>query len=750
MRFKQYLVGTCGAAFAAALAASPAAAQNSAPQGAEQQVGLSEIIVTAQKREERLQEVPIAITAIGSQDLAKKNVMSVYDLNKISIPGLVTVPFVGLPTLGMNIRGISTQDPGVATIEAPTALYIDGVYIPRAQGLGSEVIEVERLEVLRGPQGTLFGRNAEGGALSITSKKPTGRFEGRIGGELGDFGLRKGYLHLNLPAFGNISTKFDGYVAALDGYTKNGPNDKSTALRPDQRRNFGQASNWGIRGQALWQPSDQFSALIAADYSDLKNAPTYLHFDRASPIQPVEVGSYKKQTDFAWYVPYIEDKVKGVMATLTYNVSDNATVKSITSYRDLESGGDNNLLSYLNLPSFFFGFQDPPGTLLSGLTSGYKVRSKSVSQEVQLLGNAGDFQYVIGAFYFRESAKDRRANVLTLKAVPGSLPVSLQPIDLGTTNEQSVRSSTFAVFAQATWAPAALGGKLKITPGLRYTEATKSGIRTIFAGATLANPIIRQIPSVSRFDPALTIAYDFTPDINVYARYAQAFRDGGVTVRSNTFSTFGAEINKQVELGFKSELFDRKMRLNLAAFHSWIEGQQISITPIDDATAQEIINVPKTARIWGLEGEATIAPTSGLTISTNFSIMDGKQPAYPCVGCDRFAIVFLPKFSGGVTADYTVPIGDKMNAFIHADYKYMSSFHASPKAFPGEIWNPSKYNVLNARAGVEHVSLGPVSANISAFVENLANDTNIIFDTNLPFQTLQLPRRFGVAASVDF
>lgn len=749
-----HLLGAAPLALAVALSSVPAFAQSSGDAPAT--VGVADIVVTAQKREEKLQDVPIAITAISTQALENQNINSVNDFRRLAVPGLVSSQQTGNPVIGMNIRGISTQDQQVATIEGPIALYIDGVYIPRLVGLGSEILDVERVEVLRGPQGTLFGRNAEGGAISVVSKKPTGKFEGNIGGEFGNYGRKKGHIHLNLPAMGTLSTKVDAYISKSDGFTKNGPKGATTVLTPDQHWNFAEEDSWGVRGQLLWEPSDSFSALLSADYSKLKFAPAYKHFDAPNILlDHAELGNYVKRSDSVWYNPPTVSRVEGASLVLTYDISDDVTVKSISAWRNMRDVGGSQLFTYLAFPGAYAGLTED-GALASGLFADSLVKSKTFSEEVQLIGSAGEFEYTLGAFYFRETAVDQRGNFLTAAASPGAtpgtyqLPVPIQPAPLGGPNFHNVRSSTFAIFGQATWTPEAFDGRLKITPGLRYTEASKNGSRVVAGGVVLDPPILRQIPSVSRFDPALTIAYDITSDVNVYVRYAQAFRDGGATVRSPTFAPFGPEVNKQVELGFKGDLFDRLLRLNMAVYHSWVTDQQINVTPPDDATAQDIVNVPGTTRLWGLEAEATLAPTQGLTISGSISLMDGKQPAYNCGGCDRTTIVYLPDVAIGASLDYTTPVGNIGDAFFHFNYKYTSDFHTSPKAFPGEVWPPSGANRADARIGVRGIDFGPVKANIAAYVDNVFDDHSVVFDTNVFFQTLEEPRQFGVQASIDF
>lgn len=704
--------------------------------------GIEEIIVTAQKREEKLQDVPIAITALTADSLQNAGVKSVADIGKLAVPGLVMSEQVGSPVLGLNMRGVSSQDQQQGTVEQGVALYIDGVYIPRAQGLTGELIDVERVEVLRGPQGTLFGRNAEGGAISIVSKAPTGEFGGRIGGEIGEFGSRRGYVHLDLPAVANFAVKLSGYREVFDGYTRN---PRPAGSSRNLYQNFGHRDNIGGRAQVKWTPSSDFSAFYAYDRSRLKNSPQLTYNAVPTLLRATPDETFYRTAPFPYYNTDTDTRTEGHLLVLTYDVAPDITIKSITARRTLDDVGEQNLGFSLAFPIDAFG------TLMTGVVAGGTVRSKTFSQELQLNGSSGDFQYTIGAFYFRENATDERTTSATIIVPPGSGPINIPLTTLVPTTIQAITTNAFAIFGQATWSPSSFDDKLKITLGGRYTEDRKSAERTQFNGVQLAVPIRPADATASRFDPALTIAYQVAPSVNVYARYAQAFRAGGVSVRSPQFLSYGPESNRQVELGLKSDLFDRRLRLNIAAFYSWIKDQQINqSTDATDPTIQNIVNAQGTTRIRGIEVEATVVPVTGLTLSGNVALQGGTQPPYNCGGCATTRIVYLPKWTAGFNGDYVTPLGDIGDLFVHVDYAYKSRYSTSPLAYPGQFFPYAHQNVWNGRIGISDIPLGNVKAKASAFVENIFDNHEIVFNTGFPFQQRRAPRRFGAELSFEF
>ncbi|MFD2498648.1 TonB-dependent receptor [Rhizorhabdus histidinilytica] len=234
--------------------------------------GVEEIVVTAQKRAENLQNVPIAVSAYSSAALEQKGATNLGALFQTPPPGVVMQPFAGSQSLLIvDMRGITNADPGQGTTELGTAVYVDDVYLGRGQGLGVELADPERIEVLRGPQGTLFGRNAEGGAIRIVTKKPTGEFGGTAKVTVGNYDQRRYEAHLNLPAIAGFAIKLDYLNSRHDGYTKNGPRDPKLARQAD----FAAYDAEGYRASVRWQPVDTVTIDYAYDHSKTRDTRDY-------------------------------------------------------------------------------------------------------------------------------------------------------------------------------------------------------------------------------------------------------------------------------------------------------------------------------------------------------------------------------------------------------------------------------------------------------------------------------------------
>jgi len=212
-------LASAGLAAPAFAQAAPAAAEGTT---ASETTGLTDIVVTATKRETNLQKTPIAISVLGADLVEKRHVQSLIDLADGGVPSLRVATFEARQSaLTIGIRGIVPFDQNQVAREPGVGVYVDGVYLGRSQGLNAALFDVQRIEVLRGPQGTLFGRNTEGGALSIVTKTPTGEFGGRVSAGVGNYGSRDGEIHLNLPAFANFAIKVDGIYDHQDATVKN-------------------------------------------------------------------------------------------------------------------------------------------------------------------------------------------------------------------------------------------------------------------------------------------------------------------------------------------------------------------------------------------------------------------------------------------------------------------------------------------------------------------------------------------------
>lgn len=362
--------------------------------------GLDEIVVTAEKRETNLQKTPISISVLGEQALANRHVQSLLDLQDGAVPSLRIGPnFTRNSALSVGIRGITGGDSNQPSRDAGIGVYIDGVYLGRAQGLGMALMDIERIEVLKGPQGTLFGRNSVGGAVSIVSKKPSGEFGLRQTLGLRNYNGYSSETHLDLPSFANIALKFDAVFLKRDGVVEN---------RLEGADDFNRFDRRGVHGAALWEPSADFSAQIDADYSYDVTTPYYVQLLNLSPTAYPLAPLVKVQPDRAKTadigVPQRENvgETYGVSLHLKWKVSDAAELRSISAYRHLEQDQwDNGIGAHAGTV-----FQPNAAFARYSLAS---MRQEQYSQEFQLVGDAGRLQYVAGHGVAAGAGAARRA-----------------------------------------------------------------------------------------------------------------------------------------------------------------------------------------------------------------------------------------------------------------------------------------------------------------------------------------------------
>ena len=250
--------------------------------------GLEEIVVTATRREESLQDVPLAVTAISADSLARANINNLGDLTAGKVPGFVPTRFSGGSTLAIAIRGIGLSDPTQGTTELTVPVYIDGVFLGRGQGLGLELIQPERVEILRGPQGQLFGRNAEGGVVQYVSRKPTGEFGVKASGSFGNYNDQRIKASIDLPEVYGLSTQFSGILASHDPYTEMNRNSAYPAGSAPQRPNYGHnlLDASGGRFAARWNNDGPLTVDYSYDYSDEFSTEAYLTWLDVDVVRP--------------------------------------------------------------------------------------------------------------------------------------------------------------------------------------------------------------------------------------------------------------------------------------------------------------------------------------------------------------------------------------------------------------------------------------------------------------------------------
>ncbi|KEQ53194.1 TonB-dependent receptor [Sphingobium chlorophenolicum] len=759
--------------------ASPALAQD----------GVAEIIVTAQKRAENLQDVPIAVSAYSSEALEARGATGLTALFQSPPPGVVMQPFAGSQSmLIVDMRGVTNSDPGQGTVELGTAVYIDDVYLGRAQGMGAELVDPERIEVLRGPQGTLFGRNAEGGAIRIVTKKPTGIFGGDGKVTIGNFDQRRYEAHLNLPEIAGFSIKLDYLNSSHGGWTKNGPR----VARIGRQDDFGAFDGEGYRGSVRWQPTSAITVDYAYDHSVTKDTRDYVVLVRPPLIDPngrtilplsTLTGArpltdrLDERTDTAWTSLYnapFRTEASGHTLQAGWELNDALTLRSITAFRKTEEEGANQLGGAFTLTKFPTArsasilFPRLGGTSLgidpatpiwgiSGVTSYNKVKQKQESQEFQLVGSLAEVEFVLGAYYFHEKVQDTRQTLLGIVYTDPAFTQALgvNPFAVGSAgaglNSQTAESTSYAGFAQATWSPEFAGNRLHLTAGLRYTDDKKTFDRTMFNGAptSVTGAPFRE----KRWDPAFTIAYDVADNVNVYGRYAQAYRAGGVSVRSPSFKPFGAEVNKSFEIGVKSDLIERRVRVNAALFENRIHNRQITsqLDPTGDPAVTDTLNASGVTRIRGGELEIVAAPTRGLQVSATYAYLHGKRPgSYFIIDPNaELRIQSLPEHAVTLAIDYSVPVGIGDLAF-HADYAMASDTPGTGRVAFGAFAYDIRRDVANARIALQNVEVGPAKWRLALFAKNLFDTAYPVFTSPGANAVLSPPRSYGVELGTSF
>jgi len=784
----------------ATTAATPAAEEEVASDQAPRSNadGLEEIVVTATKQVTNLQRTPIAISVASAQALEDRSVQSLLDLGDGSIPGLRVATFEARQSaVTIGIRGIVPLDANQPAREQGVGVYLDGVYLGRQQGLGAALLDIERIEVLKGPQGTLFGRNTSGGAVSMITKAPTGRFGLRASIGAGNYSAKSGNLHLDLPAIGPFSFKLDAAADYRDGITKN--------PLPGQK-DFGYYDRKGMQAKVRFKPSANFVADLAFDAGKDKNTPFYsqlinfnpngypvgtltgpLPSSQVRPLPPlVQIVSDRVQKVADIGVPQRPsvDKTRGVSANLRWNVADWLELRSISAYRDVSVDQWDNV----------GGAHRPPVFSPNGLFSRYSLsylEQNQYSQEFQAVGRLADqLDYVLGAYWFREKAFEEAATPSSLRwnadgtaytvVDPctgsggfGSLP-GCRSIDRGS----RVTSSSRAVFGQATWTPPGLE-QLHLTVGGRYTNDKKDGVLYLTNNQpSRCPPTLTTAPlctldlDTNRFNPLVTVAYEPTRSINLYAKYATGYRSGGASSRSVTYREFGPEDVKSYEIGAKTEWFDRRLRVNAAAYIMDRTGSQVDFSTVvstggtSTRNTLDTINAPGTTKIRGLEIDFIARVTDNLQLSgayayTYTKVPDTADPQRPGSPLVPVFIVFTPRNVANGAIDYELPLAwNSAKLRFHMDGNY----NQGTQSFAEYATKNDSSFVVNARLALADIAFGNNLFTLAAWSRNLFNEQYIYRrdpSTSLPnpsngavngitgeYANFGTPRTYGLELSV--
>ena len=768
---------------------------------------LETVVVSATKSETNLQRTPIAIAVMTETDMADRHAGNLISLQDGAIPSLRVATFEARQSaLTIGIRGIVPFDANQTARDQGVGVYIDGVYLGRQQGLNAALFDLQRIEVLRGPQGTLFGRNTEGGALSIVTKAPSGVLEGRLIGGIGNYGAYNAELHQDFAEFSHISIKVDGLVQHQDPTTKNPMSGQAGWNQYDRR---------GIRVSALWKPVENFSALFTADYALDENTPFFSQLVSYNPdgkrvrtlaeitavanapagtINPlpalVQIHTERqKASDIGTVQQPSVDKTRGVAATLKYQITSNLELRSITAARAVVTNQwDNSGVESRNVfaPNANFGRYS-----ISDLTQ------NQFSQEFQAVGTGAFFTYVLGAYYFNEHATEAAATpftnqwnatgtAFTIRSSYGTSAAAAatagwEPGTRFLTRASQAGASSYAFYGQGTYTPESIK-ELHLTVGGRYTQDNRHGTLYTVNAKPTNFPFLYDN---GRFDPLVNVAYDVTDGINVYAKYSTGYRAGGANDRSATFTAFGAEEVNAYEIGDKMDLLDGKLRVNLAAYMMERSNTQIDFDNVDTiigsptigAHTEETRNAAGISKIKGFEAEVTALLGDGWRVSASYAYTDVQIPAAPFPFTGNAAVpqgtpfpvhvVYTPMNAASGNLDYLRPVG-QLTFRAHLDANYASRQYA----FQSEFADVSPTGVLvqnvavktdaslifNANIGLADIGMGGhgTTADLSLWARNLLDESHIyrISASNRgtigDYANFNPPRTIGVELRVNY
>lgn len=679
-----------GLAVASALGITSLAPAVMAQQGNNGPAVLEELVVTAQRRSGDLQQVPIAVTALDGNGLERRQILSTEDVFT-EVPGLIGSNNVGQNTaVTFFLRGIGTTE-SIVTVDPAIGVYVDDVYIAR-QGVNNFALyDLERIEVLRGPQGTLYGRNSSAGAVKVITKEPDFETSGRINVGMGNYGQFFARGSINGALIDDtLAVRVNAMTQEDDGYT-----DNVTLGKDTNTTDF-----YGWRVSALWKASEDLRFILTADYMEDDSDSVYPANLAALPSEPQFVDLF---TTFSDTEQRNLGENSGYSLTAFWDIGPNTTLKSITAVRETIQVYNLDLSDSINPIYELFTDND----------------SDQVSQEFNLSGSFGDgaFDYSSGLFYFKEESDSILGNEFNLRVPAGDTFITIPPLYF----EQHLQtdSESYAIYGEVTWN---LSPELSVFFGGRYTTEEKNIDVQFYAapapGAFPANEAERallfDITAVESFGTPSTIDFnEFTPrvgvnwaptdDLNMYASWSRGFKSGGWLARlvfpnPNELTDFPAEIVDSYEIGLKAELFDNRVRTNLAAFYTDFQDLFNTFTNPQGGFSGATTD----AEIYGLEAEGTFRVNSNIDIFANFAIMDGEYSddlppgLAETLGDD---LARLPNFQGKIGISGLFPLGDGAGTLIaNFDYSVIGDHYVAITNVP---LSETSYNLANATLGWE-------------------------------------------------
>lgn len=579
---------------------------------------VGDIIVTAQRRSENIQSVPLAVSAFDQKALTRLGVDDTLEISKY-VPSMVSQHNIGLASANTYyLRGLGNTQ-SVPTFDAPVGTYVDDVYIARQNANNYSFFDVDHVEILRGPQGTLFGKNTTGGAVSVIMKKPGDEFGGHVeatGGSYGRFTLKGA---VDVPVNDKVLTKLAAFYVRDDGWLKN--------VTTGEKLNGGE--DWGVRGDVRFIPTDRLTIDLSAEYT--RNTDTYYGVSTLAvpseayraTVTPVfyETKTAMRQGSCDGDAPALLLSTGKGMCNLSKNYAMTGTINY-----DTGSGNITYIGSYRHLDQSYINEYNANST---NLYSGFQLADNGTNWQTthEVKWNTSPVEglrLVMGAFYMFEDNRDKSVSF-------SGGTTAFNPIS-GYKFHQTIE--TFAVYAQG---DLDITSKLTATVGGRFTYEKKkidffqvpdfTGLGYTSAQVTAAG--IPLSKTEGRVTPKFALTYKFTPLISVYASATNGFKSGGWNGNSTVATRvlpFDPETTWSFESGLRSELFDRHLRFNMTGFYARTKNLQATsgVIPPGETTIVSLARNAGTLRVYGVEIESQAVLTKELSLFANASLESSK------------------------------------------------------------------------------------------------------------------------------
>jgi iron complex outermembrane receptor protein len=654
--------------------------------------GLEEVVVTAQKREQNLQDTPIAIAAFDKTAIQDQVIRDISDVSATT-PNVQIVPSPGGTTgATVAIRGATMINPAI-TWEPAVGIYVDGVFVAKNVGGLFDVAELERIEILRGPQGTLYGKNTTGGALNLITRKPGEEFSGSVNVGAGNFGYTEFGASIDSGKVGEVAS----FTVSYNKRDRDGFYDNALDFGTPMITEFNQLDAESVKVSGLFDVTDALEILYSYDFAKRNNT---VAFGQPESLVNGQLPTAKRLEAGALDGAGVDESESfGHALTVTYDINDAMTFKSITAYREMS----------------FNDSGDYDGAPITIFHTDRNVDHEQTSQEFQLLGQVGDVNYVAGAYFFTEESDSVNPYTqnFSLPTTGNYDPAATVVVD----NFYGVESTSYALFGQADWAVSDI---LTVTAGLRWTSEEKDAFMDHpdqldfdpTTGGFAPGPVSASgNESWNNISPMLAISYAIDEDINTYARIARGWKAGGFNGEARTQieaeTAYDEETLTSYELGLKARWFDNSLQTNIAIFFNDIDDLQVS--EFNPNTGYSQVNNAGKAETSGFELETLWAVTQDLTAFLNYGYLntDYKEFTDPVTGNDiadsaEFAYSPESKFALGLEYVTDLSFAQLRARFDYAFTDEQFFYYSQPNS---QITAAEDFAVLNARIALTKIDI---------------------------------------------